>query len=108
LLLYQCDTGILLTLVCAADIVIGGVGWIVPACLAAKTDLVCILGGRGGHNHPRILCDKTMAQKHMHWLTPDKYCMCTLAKHQCNKRISNFAAKFSKIISGRKLPSLVS
>jgi ADP-heptose:LPS heptosyltransferase len=47
----------LLALVRDADIVIGGVGWIVPAGLALKVRTFVVLGGHGGHNAPAKITD---------------------------------------------------
>ena len=47
----------LLALVRDADIVVGGVGWIVPAALALKVKTFVVLGGHGGHNAPEKITD---------------------------------------------------
>ena len=47
----------LLALVRDADLVVGGVGWIVPAGLALKVKTFIVLGGHGGHNAPAKITD---------------------------------------------------
>jgi hypothetical protein len=79
----------LLGLVQAASLVVGGVGWIVPACIAAKTPLFCILGGNGGYNAPEKITDPRMQLDHIGFARPDNYCMCDRMTHKCDKTISN-------------------
>ena len=77
-----------------ASLVVGGVGWIVPACAAAGVNLITILGGQGGHNHPKKLIDKPMNESKIKFIEPDNYCMCVDVRHSCDKTISNFDNKF--------------
>lgn len=84
----------LLGLIQAADLVIGGVGWIVPACIAAKTPLFCILGGNGGYNAPEKITDSRMDLSRLGWARPNSYCYCTNMRHNCDKRINNFDEQF--------------
>jgi hypothetical protein len=92
LTLYQgeLDIGGLLGLVQQADLVLGGVGWVVPACIASKTPLFCILGGNGGYNAPEKITDNRMDLRLVGFANPNSYCMCTHMQHRCNKTISNF------------------
>lgn len=83
----------LLGLIQKADLVVGGVGFIVPACIASKTKLFCILGGNGGYNSPEIITDKRMDLSKVYFAKPDNFCKCTSAIHNCDKRISNFEEK---------------
>jgi hypothetical protein len=85
----------LLALVKGASAVIGGVGWIVPACIAAKVPAWIICGGNGGYNAPERITDKRMDTSRIGWAIPDKYCRCTEAIHNCDKRITNHAEKFA-------------
>jgi len=79
-----------LGLIQKADLVVGGVGFIVPACIATKTKLFCILGGNGGYNSPELIIDARMDLSNVYFCKPDNFCKCTSAIHNCDKRISNF------------------
>ncbi len=88
----------LIGLIEGASLVVGGVGWIVPACIATKTPLFCILGGQGGHNSPGVITDQRMDLSMIRFATPDRFCMCTSMLHQCNKRISNIRYSFPRFL----------
>ena len=79
-----------LGLIQQAELVVGGVGFILPACIATGTKLFCILGGNGGYNSPEIITDSRMDLSNVHFSKPDNFCKCTSAIHNCDKRISNF------------------
>lgn len=82
----------LLALIKGAAAVIGGIGWIVPACLAAKAPAWIICGGQGGYNAPELICppDSTIT-----FAVPDNFCRCTQKQHNCDKRISDYGPKFT-------------
>lgn len=86
----------LLGLVKDASIVVGGVGWIVPACISANTRAYFILGGNGGHNSPEKVTSPLMDLSKIGWAIPDKFCMCTLKEHDCNKTIGGFGDGFKR------------
>lgn len=77
----------LLALVRAADIVVGGVGWIVPAAIAAGSRAFILLGGQGGHNAPEKITDPRMDLSRIGWAVPHPYCRCTNMRHRCSKLI---------------------
>lgn len=83
-----------LALVKEAAIVIGGVGWIVPACISAKTAGYFILGGNGAHNAPEKVTDPCMDLSRIGWAKPDNFCMCNTKQHNCNKTIRGFNELF--------------
>lgn len=85
----------LLALVQHASAVIGGIGWIVPACIAAKVPAWIICGGNGGYNAPERITDKRMDTSRIGWAMPDNYCRCVEPIHNCDKRISSHAEKFA-------------
>jgi hypothetical protein len=85
----------LLGLVRIASVVVGGVGWIVPACVAAGTPLFCVLGGHGGHNGPERLIDPRMDARHVGFATPDHFCLCDRMQHRCDKRISDLSRQWA-------------
>lgn len=96
----------LLAAVQNAAVVVGGVGWIVPACIAAGTPLYVILGGNGGHNAPEKITDKRyMNLRRVGWAKPERFCMCSNNNHQCEKTINGFDRKFTFWLDG-VLPSI--
>jgi hypothetical protein len=84
----------LLALVREADIVIGGVGWIVPAGLALKVKTFVVLGGHGGHNAPAKILDPRLDLSRIGFATPDKFCQCSSMLHQCDKRMADPLGQF--------------
>lgn len=86
----------LMGLIQNANLVVGGVGWIVPACAASEVPLITILGGQGGHNSPEKIISKPMNDSKIKFIRPDKYCMCADNRHVCDKTISGFEEKFIK------------
>lgn len=77
----------LLELVRAADVVVGGVGWIVPAALALQTPAFIVLGGNGAHNGPDQLVDRRCDASRMGFAVPMAFCECADKHHPCDKRI---------------------
>lgn len=96
----QLDVLQLLALIAGASAVIGGIGWIVPACIAAKVPAWVICGGQGGFNAPELIAPKDST---VTFAVPDNFCRCTTKQHNCDKRISNhdstFAAWASKYLA---------
>lgn len=90
----------LLALVKGAAAVIGGIGWLVPAALAAKVPAWVICGGQGGFNSPKQICPDGST---ITFAVPDNFCRCKLKQHNCDKRISNYDAKLADW-AGRHLP----
>ena len=93
----------LLALVQGASAVIGGIGWIVPACLAAKVPAWIICGGQGGYNAPELICPPGST---ITFAVPDNFCRCRLKQHGCDKRISNYDTKLADW-AGKALSILV-
>jgi hypothetical protein len=91
----------LLSLVANASAVIGGIGWLVPAALAAKVPAWIICGGQGGYNAPELITPK--GQSNITFAVPDNFCRCRLKQHNCDKRISDYDAKLTAW-AGRCLP----
>lgn len=90
----------LLALIQGAAAVIGGIGWLVPAALAAKVPAWIICGGQGGFNSPKQICPDGST---ITFAVPDNFCLCRLKRHNCDKRISNYDAKLADW-AGRHLP----
>lgn len=89
----ELDVSQLMALIQGAAAVIGGIGWIVPACLAAKVPAWVVCGGQGGFNSPELICpqDSTVT-----FSVPDNFCRCKLKEHNCDKRITNHARDFTR------------
>jgi hypothetical protein len=87
----------LLALVRDADILIGGVGWIVPAGLALKVKTFVVLGGHGGHNAPEKITDSRLDLSRIGFAIPENYCRCTNMLHtSCDKRIADPIGQFHR------------
>lgn len=89
----QLDVMQLLALVAGASAVIGGIGWIVPACIAAKVPAWIVCGGQGGFNAPELICPPGTT---VSFSVPDNFCRCKTKDHNCDKRISNHAEAFTR------------
>jgi hypothetical protein len=86
----------LLALVREADIVVGGVGWIVPAGLALRTKTFVVLGGHGGHNAPEKITDPRLDLSRIGFAMPEAFCRCTNMLHNCDKRIADPVGQFRR------------
>lgn len=84
----------LLSLVANASAVIGGIGWLVPAALAAKVPAWIICGGQGGYNAPELITPK--GQSNITFAVPDNFCRCRQKIHNCDKRISDYDSKLAQ------------
>lgn len=86
---------LLLGLIQSAAVVVGGVGWVVPACIAAGTPLFVIHGGHGGHNARERITDPRMDLTHVRFAEPDRFCRCEGMRHDCDKRNSRLAEQWA-------------
>jgi hypothetical protein len=86
----------LLALVREADVVIGGVGWIVPAGMALRSRTFVILGGHGGHNAPEKITDPRLDLSRIGFAMPEAFCRCTNMLHDCDKRIADPIGQFRR------------
>jgi hypothetical protein len=91
----------MLALLAASDLVIGPVGFIVPASIALKRDCFVILGGQGGHNSPERILDNRLDCSRIKFATPREFCGCTSMRHDCNKEIPNLMACFAAFLADR-------
>lgn len=89
----ELDVRQLMALVQHAAAVVGGIGWIVPAALAAKVPAWIVCGGQGAYNAPALICP---AESSVTFAVPDKFCRCRERQHTCNKRIKNHACDFAR------------
>lgn len=85
----------LLGLVASAAVVVGGVGWIVPAAIAARTPAFVIHGGHGGHNARERITDARMDLSHVAFAEPDHFCRCDQMRHPCAKTNSHLAEQWA-------------
>lgn len=89
----ELNVGALMGLVRGASVVVGGPGWIVPACVAYGTRCLMIGGGQGHYNRPQKLVP-AWKQHRMGWILPDDYCRdCHDPDHDCPKEITRFEEK---------------
>lgn len=88
-----------------AGAIIGGIGWILPAAIAAKVPALIVCGGQGGLNAPELLTDPGMGLSRIEFLVPDNFCQCKLKRHACDKRISDYDDKLASWID--RLPAVV-
>lgn len=73
----------------AADVLVGGVGWLVPFALAARKRALILLGGHGGHNAPDCILGPLAPPDHsIRFVFPDEFCPCTNMRHGCPKTIA--------------------
>jgi hypothetical protein len=86
----------LLALVRAADVIVGGVGWIVPAGLASRIRTFVVLGGHGGHNEPEKITDPRLDLSRIGFAMPEKFCRCTNMLHNCDKTITDVVGQFGR------------
>lgn len=94
-----------LSLVASADVVVGGVGWILPAALAARRAAYIVLGGMGAHNAPeRLLDPEWVPGDRIGFARPDAYCLCDQKTHQCDKRISGIDGHFQAWCAHQQVP----
>lgn len=86
----------LLALVRDADVVVGGVGWIVPAGIALKVKTFVVLGGHGGHNAPVKITDPRLDLSRIGFAIPEGFCRCTNMLHNCDKTIADPVGQFAR------------
>lgn len=94
----------LLALIRDSDVVVGGIGWIVPATIALHTKAFIIMGGHGAINAPSIITDPRMDLSNIYFAMPKEFCRCDKMQHQCNKTIPDLAAQWNNF--ARVIPSL--
>lgn len=95
----------LLALLQGAAAVIGGIGWIVPACIAAKVTAWIVCGGQGGYNAPELITHPSMDLSKIEFVVPDNFCRCTAKTHECDKRITDYADRLAEWAD--RLPAVV-
>lgn len=91
----ELDVTRLMALVQNASAVIGGIGWIVPAAMAAKVPAWIVCGGQGGFNAPELIT-AGFDSSCLTFSVPDNFCRCTQKNHYCDKSISNYDDQFAR------------
>lgn len=95
----------LMALIQGASVVVGGVGWIVPASVAARVPAVFIGGGQGAYNAPEVVLGSN-GHRRIRWVLPDRYCRgCKARLHACPKAISDFDARFLAALAAATEPA---
>jgi hypothetical protein len=103
----ELDVRALLGLVQVADIVVGGVGWIVPAGIAAGVKTFVVHGGHGQHNAPTVITDPRMNLSKFGFALPPEFHQChKMLCPSCNKTIPNLAEQWNRFASLHSLPHL--
>ena len=95
----------LLALVQGAAAVVGGIGWLLPAAIAARVPAWIVCGGQGGYNAPELITAPTMDLARIAFAVPDNFCRCTQREHSCDKRISDYDQRFAEWAD--RLPAVV-
>jgi hypothetical protein len=95
----------LLALVQGAAAVIGGIGWLLPAAIAAKVPAWIVCGGQGGYNAPELITSPGMDLSRIEFVVPDRFCRCIQKQHSCDKRISNYDQRLAAWAD--RLPAVV-
>ena len=83
-----------LELIRKADLVVGGVGFLVPAALALRTPAFIVLGGQGAQNGPGRVVDARADASRLGWALPRSLCGCADRGHMCDKTIDGVLEQF--------------
>lgn len=83
----------LISLLRHAEVVVGGVGFILPVALATRTPLLIIAGGHGRTECEEWLTAPWMDTSRSRWIYPDQFCQCFRMDHDCPRDISDFDAQ---------------
>lgn len=82
-------------------IAVGGVGFIVPAALAARTPQFIIFGGLGAYNAIHKITDYRMedVNRLVGYALPVQFCRCTDSRHGCSKFINDLPEQLYRYLS---------
>lgn len=92
----EMDLTDLMALVQNAAACIGGVGWLVPMAIAARTPLFVLQGGQLAHNGPKTITDSRMDLSRVGWAKPRYPCECDRMNHNCRKDPANLRGDFDE------------
>jgi hypothetical protein len=90
----ELDVSLLMRLIAQADLVIGGVGFLLPAAIAQATPAFIVQGGHGAHNAPERITDPRLDTSRIGFARPDRFCVCDKMLHRCEKTISDLDERF--------------
>jgi hypothetical protein len=92
----ELSTRQLLAAVADASVLVGGVGWIVPAAIAYRKPAFVILGGNGGSNAPEKIIDERMDGSKIGFAWPEHFCRCNSNTHECIKTIPDLELQWNR------------
>ena len=92
----ELDLTSLISMVAHASACIGGVGWLVPMAIAARTPLFVLQGGQLAHNGPKTITDRRMDLSRVGWAKPRYPCDCERMTHNCRKDPANLRGDFDE------------
>jgi hypothetical protein len=93
------DVRQIMALVRDAAVVVGAIGWVLPASLALSTPCIMVGGGHGWYNREERLVDPRMDTSRVRWLMPSPFCKCNNMIHACPKRIPRFRERFTEALA---------
>lgn len=85
-----------------SDIIVGGMGWILPGAIAAKKKALIIGGGQLGHNHIDKVTAPYIDKSLIRYALPSNPCHCVDMRHNCDKAIDNFGSWVLKCLKSFK------
>ena len=94
-----------MALVHGAAAVVGGIGLLLPAAIAARVPAWIVCGGQGGYNAPELITAPTMDLTRIAFAVPDNLCRCTQRDHFCDKRIADYDQRLAEWAD--RLPAVV-
>lgn len=82
-----------MVLVASADVIVAGVGSMVPLAIALQKKALVVVGGRGATCGVGSVCHSDWKHK-ITFVHPDPYCYeCADPRHRCNKLVPDFRGK---------------
>lgn len=91
----ELDVSSMLALAREADVIMGGVGFIVPAALALQRKAFIVYGGHGAHNAPAVITDRRIDCSQIGFAIPERFCQCANMLHKCDKRIASLPRQWN-------------
>lgn len=87
-----------LSLVASADVIVSGIGSMVPLAVALGKKALVVLGGRGGTCSVESVCAPHWRHR-IKFVRPYPYCGCSDPGHDCNKVVPNFDAILEEFLA---------
>lgn len=92
-----------MTMMASADVIVAGIGSMVPLAIALRKKALIVLGGRGGTCGVESVCAPHWRHQ-IKFVHPYPYCGCSDPNHNCNKIIPTFAAHLEEFLSRHEPP----